>query len=43
MTTSMRKVNEAIPFLPFKLTQDKPTTFEVIFISEGIRYGYSTP
>lgn len=42
MTTSARKVNEAIPFLPFKLNQDKPTTFEVIFISEGTRYGYST-
>lgn len=42
MTTSSRKVNEPIPFLPFKLTQDKPTTFEVIFISNGIRYGYST-
>ena len=42
MTTSSRKVNESIPFLPFKLTQDKPTTFEVIFISNGVRYGYST-
>ena len=30
-----------IPFLPFKLTQDKPTTFEVIFISNGVS-GYST-
>lgn len=41
-TTSTRKVNEKIPFLPFKLTQNEPTTFEVIFISEGIRYGYFT-
>lgn len=39
-TSSNKKVNEKIPFLPFKLSQDKPTTFEVIFISEGIRYGY---
>ncbi|MGL6024233.1 MAG: AAA family ATPase [Cetobacterium sp.] len=39
-TSSNKKINEKIPFLPFKLSQDKPTTFEVIFISEGIRYGY---
>lgn len=42
ITTSSRRVNEPIPFLPFKLTQNEPTTFEVIFISEGIRYGYFT-
>lgn len=42
ITTSSRRVNEPIPFLPFKLTQNEPTTFEIIFISEGIRYGYFT-
>lgn len=37
---SGRKVNEKIPFLPFKLTKDIPTSFQIIFISEGTRYGY---
>lgn len=40
-TSSQKKSNEKIFFLPFKLAKDKPTKFETHFISEGIRYFYS--
>lgn len=40
-TSSQKKSNEKIFFLPFKLAKDNPTNFETHFISEGVRYFYS--
>jgi hypothetical protein len=42
-SSSSSQIDEELPVVPFKLsseTVDKPTEFEIVFVSDGIRYQY---